>query len=84
MSETAKSRVLVIGGTKGAGLLIARLLHKRGFRVRVLARDPGRAAAELGASFEVIAGDLTKTHTLAPAVAQVDHIIFTAGAPSGR
>ena len=84
MSETAKSRVLVIGGTKGAGLLIARLLHERGFHVRVLARDPASATAELGASFEVIAGDLTKADTLAPAVAQVDHIIFTAGAPSGR
>jgi len=69
---------------KGAGLLIARLLHKRGFRVRVLARDPTKAAAELGASFEMIAGDLTKADTLAPAVAQVDHIIFTAGAPGGR
>jgi uncharacterized protein YbjT (DUF2867 family) len=84
MSETATSRVLVIGGTKGAGLLIARLLNERGFRVRVLARDPRRAAAELGASFEVIAGDLTKADTLVPAVAQVDHIIFTAGAASGR
>jgi uncharacterized protein YbjT (DUF2867 family) len=84
MSEAAKRRVLVIGGTRGAGLLIAGLLHERGFRVRVLARDPARAAAELGSSFEIIAGDLTKADTLAPAMANVDHIIFTAGAPSGR
>jgi uncharacterized protein YbjT (DUF2867 family) len=84
MSEAAKNRVTVIGGTRGAGLLIARLLHERGFPVRVLARDPARAAAELGSAFEVIAGDLTKANTLAPAVANVDHIIFTAGAASGR
>ena len=82
MSEVGKSRVLVIGGTRGAGLLIARLLHQRGYQVRVLARNP--AAAELGHSFEVVAGDLTKAETLPAAVADVDHIIFTAGAPSGR
>lgn len=84
MSEVGKSRVLVIGGTRGAGLLIARLLHQRGYQVRVLARNPAAAAAELGLSFEVVAGDLTKAETLPAAVADVDHIIFTAGAPSGR
>ena len=84
MSEDGKSRVLVIGGTRGAGLLIARLLHQRGYQVRVLARNPAAAAAELGPSFEVVAGDLTKPETLPAAVADVDHIIFTAGAPSGR
>jgi uncharacterized protein YbjT (DUF2867 family) len=84
MSEPGASRVLVIGGTRGTGLLIARLLHERGYRVRVLARDPVGASAELGAPFEVVAGDLTKADTLPPAIAGVDHIICTAGAPSGR
>lgn len=84
MSNAAKGRVLVMGGTRGVGMLIARLLHEQGFLVRVLARDPDGAAAELGSVFEVVAGDLTKAETLAPAVADVDHIIFTAGAPSGR
>lgn len=84
MSEAGKSRVLVIGGTRGAGLLIARLLHELNYRVRVLARDPARAAAELGFAFEVAAGDLTEANTLLPALRDVDHIIFTAGAPSGR
>jgi uncharacterized protein YbjT (DUF2867 family) len=83
MSEVGKCRVLVIGGTRGAGLLIAHLLHQRGYQVRVLARNPAAAAAELGLSFEVVAGDLTKPETLPAAVADVDHIIFTAGAPSG-
>lgn len=84
MSEVGKSRVLVVGGTRGAGLLIARLLHQRGYQVRVLARNPAAAAAALGHSFEIFAGDLTKAETLPAAVADVDHIIFTAGAPSGR
>ncbi|MCA6113182.1 NAD(P)H-binding protein [Bradyrhizobium sp. CNPSo 4026] len=50
----------------------------------MLARDPAKASAELGAAFEVVAGDLTKADTLPPALRNVDHIIFTAGAPSGR
>ena len=84
MSEAAKSRVLVVGGTRGVGLLIARLLRERGYGVRVLARDPAKASAELGSAFEVAPGDLTKANTLPPALRDVDHIIFTAGAPSGR
>lgn len=79
-----RQRVLVVGGTRGVGLLIARLAHERGYRVRVLARHTARASAELGSAFEVVAGDLTKAGTLPPALRDVDHIIFTAGAPSGR
>lgn len=81
---SAADRVLVIGGTRGTGLLIARLLQARGHRVRVLARDPARAAHELGSAFDVVAGDLTKPDTLPKAVQGIDHIVFTAGAPSGR
>jgi len=77
-------RVLVIGGTRGTGRLIVELLYERGYRVRVLARDPERAATAVGAMAEVVAGDLTKPETLPPAVRQVDHVIVTAGVPSGR
>jgi uncharacterized protein YbjT (DUF2867 family) len=84
MSQPLRQRVLVVGGTRGVGLLIARLLQDRGYRVRVLARDPVRVLAEQGSAFEVVAGDLTKASTLPPAVRDVDHMIFTAGAPSGR
>jgi uncharacterized protein YbjT (DUF2867 family) len=84
MRPVENSRVLVIGGTRGVGLLIGRRLREQGHRVRVLARDPARASAELGPSTEVVAGDLTKPSTLPPAVQGADHIIFTAGAPSGR
>lgn len=77
-------RALVIGGTRGTGLLIAQLLLQRGYRVRVLARDPAEAAARLGPNVEVVAGDITKPATLGPAVRDVESIIFTAGVHSGR
>ncbi len=77
-------QVLVIGGTRGTGLLIARLLLRHGYRVRVLARDPTRAAPRLGSAVDVVAGDITKPDTLSPAVHGARHIIFTAGVHSGR
>jgi uncharacterized protein YbjT (DUF2867 family) len=49
-----------------------------------LARDPDRAARLLEREIEIVRGDLTRPETLLPAVDGVDHIIFTAGAPSGR
>jgi uncharacterized protein YbjT (DUF2867 family) len=76
--------VLVVGGTRGTGLLIARLLLGRGYRVRVLARNPEQAARDLGKAIEVVAGDITRADTLPPAVRAADHIVFTAGARSGR
>jgi uncharacterized protein YbjT (DUF2867 family) len=76
--------VLVIGGTRGTGLLIARLLRRHGYQVRVLARVPARAAPRLDSAVEVITGDITKPDTLVPAVQGASHIIFTAGVQSGR
>lgn len=76
--------VLVVGGTRGTGLLIARLLLERGYQVRVLARDVVRAVTELGSAVEVIGGDMTHPYTLFPAVEGVDHVIVTAGIRSGR
>jgi uncharacterized protein YbjT (DUF2867 family) len=81
---TTNDPVLVIGGTRGTGLLIARLLLQRGYRVRVLARDPIGAAPQLGPMVDVVAGDLTKADTLPPALRGASHIVFTAGVHSGR
>jgi uncharacterized protein YbjT (DUF2867 family) len=78
------SPILVAGGTRGTGLLVVELLESRGFRVRVLARDPIRAKADLSAAVEIVAGDITKADTLPAAVKGVSHIIFTAGIRSGR
>jgi uncharacterized protein YbjT (DUF2867 family) len=77
-------RVLVVGGTRGTGQLIAELLLRHGYAVRVLARDPAEAKTRLDPAIELVGGDITKAETLAPAVAGADHIVFTAGAPSGR
>jgi uncharacterized protein YbjT (DUF2867 family) len=76
--------VLVIGGTRGTGLLIARLLSQQGRAVRVLARDPGRAATLLDPTVEIVPGDITHPDTLPPALGGVAHIVFTAGCRSGR
>src|ERR1051326_345585 len=67
--------VLVIGGTRGTGLLIARLLCQRGQRVRVLARDPKRATSLFDSSVEIVGGDLTKPETLVPAIRGARHLI---------
>jgi len=74
--------VLVIGGTRGAGLRIVERLRAGGYAVRVLARDP--AAAHMPPGVEVIAGDITRPESLNAAVDGARHVVFTAGAPSGR
>lgn len=76
--------VLVIGGTRGTGRLIAERLATSGTPVRVLARSAERARAELPSAIEVVPGDLTKKETLAAAMAGVRHVICTAGRRSGR
>jgi len=75
--------ILLIGGTRGTGLLIARLLLQKGHPVRVLARHPAAVSERLGPSVEIIHGDITQPPTLGPAVAGVRHVIFTAGCRSG-
>lgn len=78
-------RILVIGGTRGTGLLVARIARERGLGVRVMARDPARVAdmPELSQA-EIVRGDLTEPSTLADVVSGVDGIVFTAGVRSGR
>ena len=76
--------VLVIGGTRGTGQLIAQRLERQGTAVRVLARDPERARIGLGPTIEVVAGDITRIGTLPPAIAGATHVVFTAGCRSGR
>jgi uncharacterized protein YbjT (DUF2867 family) len=82
-SMSQQQPILVIGGTRGTGLLIARLLHQRGVPVRVLARDRTRAITVLDGAVDVVSGDVTKPDTLVPAMDGARHIIFTAGCRSG-
>ena len=77
-------RVLVIGATRGTGLLIARRLTQAGVAVRALARDSARATQALGRGVEVVAGDITRPETLPSAIENVSHIVFTAGRRSNR
>jgi uncharacterized protein YbjT (DUF2867 family) len=76
--------VLVIGGTRGTGLLIARLLQRQGYAVRILARDPNRTASFLSPQVGVVPGDITRAKTLPSAMEGIAHIVFTAGCASGR
>ena len=75
--------ILVIGGTRGTGLLIARRLHRQGQRVRVFARDRARALTLFDSSVQVVEGDLTNPKTLVAAIEGARHIVFTAGCRSG-
>jgi uncharacterized protein YbjT (DUF2867 family) len=75
--------ILVIGGTRGTGLLIVRRLRQQGNAVRVLACDPARAATLFEQSVEIIEGDLTKAETLPAAIGGARQMIFTAGCRSG-
>jgi uncharacterized protein YbjT (DUF2867 family) len=81
---SANQHVLVIGGTRGTGLLIAHSLQRQGVPVRVLARNPQNARARLGPSFEFITGDITQQDTLPRALESATHVVFTAGWRSGR
>jgi uncharacterized protein YbjT (DUF2867 family) len=76
--------ILIIGGTRGTGLLIARLLERHRFPIRVLARNPDRARMVLAPNVHVLRGDITKPETLPLAIEGVGHIIFTAGCRSGH
>ncbi len=76
-------QVLVIGGTRGTGLLIVDLLLRDGYRVRALARNPAQATTRLGSAVQVIPGDVTRPETLPSAVKDITHLIFTAGVATG-
>lgn len=77
------SPVVIIGGTRGTGLLIVRMLERAGVPVRVIARDVTRARTTLGAGPMVVPGDLTVASSLLRAVEGAGHVILTAGCRSG-
>lgn len=79
---TVRERILVIGGTRGTGELIVKLLVARGIAVRVLSRRA--TGAPSGSAAEIVAGDVTQARTLPPALTAVRDIIFTAGVRSGH
>ena len=80
----ATRRVLVIGGSRGTGLLIAHLLLRAGNAVRVLARNPANARPGLDPAIEIVQGDLRKPDTLRNAMNGITDVIVSAGVRSGR
>ncbi len=69
------SSILIVGGTSGLGLEIARYFAGAGDRVTLTGRDAGRAAAaaaEIGGESTGIALDLAEPHEIAPALAGID------------
>ncbi len=77
-------RTVVIGGTAGIGLEVARARLARGDDVVLTGRDPGRTgevAASLGSKATAAAFDLSEPDTIAGAledVGQVDRLVISA------
>lgn len=75
---------VVVGGTRGLGLEVARHRHKLGDDVVITGRDPARAAeaaASLGTGVRALTFDLARPHDIAPAIVgidRVDHLVLTA------
>lgn len=74
-------RVLVTGATGKVGNAIAAALLERGDEVRVLVRDPARAAPVLPSGVEVAEGDVIDAETLPPAVAGCELVFNAMGLP---
>lgn len=74
------------GGTGFVGGHVARALVGQGWKVRLLARNPARAAAGLleNLSVETVAGDLSEGGIPASALAGVDAILHVAGLTKAR
>jgi dihydroflavonol-4-reductase len=72
--------VLVTGGTGLVGGAIVRALVQRGHAVRVLARDPVRAAALLGSNVDIVPGTLQDPESLRAACREVGEVYHVAGA----
>ncbi len=63
-----KQTILVVGATGMLGEPVARQLQKDGYAVRVLARNPGKARAKLGDSFDFFKGDVENSSSLEKAL----------------
>src|SRR5262249_29463374 len=75
---------IIVGGTQGLGLTLAKMMAARGDRVIVTGRDQGRAeeaAKSLGGGVTARAVDLTKPHEIAKSLTglgPIRHVVLTA------
>ncbi|MFL5883841.1 MAG: NAD-dependent epimerase/dehydratase family protein [Thermoleophilaceae bacterium] len=74
-------RALVTGATGKVGNAVARELAARGDEVRVLVRDPARAAPLLPEGLEPVRGDVTDPASLVPAVEGCEVVFNAMGLP---
>jgi dihydroflavonol-4-reductase len=77
----APVRTLVTGATGKVGNAIAAALLERGDEVRVLVRDPARAATVLPEGAEAVRGDVTEQDTLATALEGRELVFNAMGIP---
>lgn len=84
MSDYVKNSFCIVGATRGTGLLIARQLLRQGSTVRVIARDPEKAARLLGNRVEVYRGDVTDRRSIDRSLpGDCQAIFFTVDATGG-
>jgi NAD(P)-dependent dehydrogenase (short-subunit alcohol dehydrogenase family) len=80
----SRKTAVVVGGSSGIGLAVARALAARGEAVWLTSRDPAKAEAaarKVGHGATTIVVDLAKPHEIAErfaAVGPVDHLVITA------
>jgi uncharacterized protein YbjT (DUF2867 family) len=77
-------KLLILGGTGMLGSPVARRLRADGFEVRLLARDPEKARAMHGDSFEIVAGDVTDVDSLEHGLAGCEGVHISVGGPVDR
>jgi uncharacterized protein YbjT (DUF2867 family) len=70
--------ILIAGGTGTLGTMFVRRLRDRGAPVRVLTRQPSRAAHLAGPHVEIVSGDLRDAESLRRAAAGADVIVSAA------
>jgi uncharacterized protein YbjT (DUF2867 family)/tryptophan-rich sensory protein len=69
---TQAARILVTGGTGYVGGRLIGLLEERGHAVRCLARRPEYLRSRVGPGTQVVAGDVLRAESLAPALEGID------------
>jgi uncharacterized protein YbjT (DUF2867 family) len=67
--------ILLAGGTGRLGTVLMARLAERGLPVRVLTRDPARAARLTAMGVEAVTGDVRDRTSLAPAVRDADVVV---------
>ena len=76
--------VLVVGASGGTGRFIITMLQERGYEVVPTSRNPERAAATVGGSFNWRRMDLTSRESVDGAVRDVDFVITAHGATEAQ